>query len=173
MKKTITLLLLLVSTLTFAQVQKLGELSSGKFIDSKIIYEDHTDDVFGYFLLYESDRKSKEIYELEYVVLDKNLNKITSNTFIQGIYRNLLAKTTPHLSFVTKIDNELIVGFRDRLIQMNSFINDRYRRINLTDFKLSPEFVINDFKPVERVYKSGDVVYIEDFLESQALISTK
>src|SRR5690606_25498624 len=75
--------------------------------------------------------------------------------------------------FVKKIDNELIVGFRDRLIQMNSFINDRYRRINLTDFKLSPEFVINNFKSVERAYKSGDVVYVEDFLESQSLISTK
>src|SRR5690606_32434061 len=110
MKKTITLLLLLVSTLTFAQVQRLGELSSGKFIDSRIIYEDHTDDVFGYFLLYENDRKSKEIYELEYVILDKNLNKITSNTFVQGAYKTVTSKTDVIFSFVKKIDSDIIFG---------------------------------------------------------------
>src|SRR5690606_1829558 len=93
MKKLTTLLFVLFTTVVFAQVQKLGSLSSGKFIDSRIIYEDNGEDVHGYFFLYELDHKSREVYELEYVILDKNLNKVTSKTFTQGVYKTVLVGT--------------------------------------------------------------------------------
>src|SRR5690606_29147409 len=99
-----------------------------------IIYEDHTDDVFGYFLLYENDRKSKEIYELEYVILDKNLNKITSNTFVQGAYKTVTSKTDVIFSFVKKIDSDIIFGLQDKIQGTNYHFNDRYRKLNVTDF---------------------------------------
>ncbi len=77
MKKLLPLFLLFFIC-THAQVKDLGELSSGKYLDSRIVYNDDGDDVYGYLLLYENDRKSKAVYELEYVLLDKNLNKLTS-----------------------------------------------------------------------------------------------
>src|SRR5690554_279844 len=170
MEKKITLLLLLVSSLAFAQVQRLGELSSGRFIDSRIIYEDTSEDVFGYFLLYESDRKSKEVYDLEYVLLDKNLNKITSNTFVQGVYKSMLSKTDVSFSFVKKMGSDLIFGLQDKVETTNILFNDRYRRLNLTDFNLSEELVVIDFKPQERIYKPGIVMKSSELTDNQKLI---
>ena len=72
MKKTIlfSCLFILTSFLATAQVQKLHELTTGKVIDSKVIYEEGSGDVFGYFFLYERDRFDKKLFEFEYVILD-------------------------------------------------------------------------------------------------------
>ena len=110
MKQTFTLLFLFILSSSFGQIQKLREFSSGSFVDSRIIYEDDNDDVFGYFLLYEFDRKSREVYDMEYVIMDKNLNKITSGTFTEGIYKNFLIKTGARLTFVKKMGNQIFFG---------------------------------------------------------------
>lgn len=171
MKKTITLLLLLVSTLTFAQVQKLGELSSGKFLDSRIIYEDTTDDVYGYFLLYQKDRISKEEFELEYVLLDKNLNKLTSNSFIA--YKAKYAQSQVSLTFVKKIGSDLIIAINDKIIGVRHTFNDRYRKLSLVDFTLSEEVVMVDHKAREKKYKQGESVKYNDVVKNQRVIPTK
>jgi hypothetical protein len=71
--KKITILILLFSTTLFSQVQNLSALSKGKFIDSRVIFDDDSDDIFGYIILYELDTKSREVSEYEYIILDKNL----------------------------------------------------------------------------------------------------
>ena len=49
MKKLLPLFLLFF-IYTQAQVKDLGELSSGKYLDSRIVYSDDGDDVYGYLL---------------------------------------------------------------------------------------------------------------------------
>lgn len=173
MKKIISLFTLLLAYLVFSQVQKLHELSQGKMIDYAIIYEDGKDDVFGYLLLYEFDRKSKEVYELEYVVLDKNLNKLTSSTFLQGMYSNILLNFKIQINSIKKIGNEIIIGLHD--YDSNSArpkINYRYRRLNLDDFSFSTEFIIREFKVSDKEYKPGQVTRVLDLWDEQSFSPT-
>lgn len=180
MKKTLTVLFLFVFSISFAQIQKLREFSSGNFVDSRIIYEEDHDDVFGYFLLYEFDRKSREVYDMEYVVLDKNLNKITSGVFTQGVYKNFLIKTGARLSFVKKINNELVFGVHDnyendyyiKTISVADYFRERYRKINLDDFSLSKEFFFQDLKISENTVESGDSFAISDMVDNQTIYPT-
>ena len=180
MKNIITLLLLFTVSLSFAQIQKLKEFSSGDFIDARIINEENGEDVFGYFLLYEFDRQSREIYDMEYVILDNNLNKITSGMFTQSVYKMFLIKTGARLTFVKKVKNELFFGLHDNVqnvtyidtkIESDQF-NERYRKINLDDFSYSKEFVFQDSKRVENEYKAGDSFTISDLENNQSIYPT-
>lgn len=180
MKKIFSLLLILTFSHAFAQVQKLREFSSGNFIDSRIVYEENREDVFGYFLLYEIDRQSKEIYDMEYIILDKNLNKITSGIFTQSVYKHFLMKTGARLTFVKKIKNEIFFGLHDNLKHdlyvdtkiESDFFHERYRKINLDDFTFSKEFVFKNSEPIDNDYKSGDSFKISDLEDNQSIYPT-
>ncbi|KOS06136.1 hypothetical protein AM493_08900 [Flavobacterium akiainvivens] len=161
-----------------AQVQKLGELSSGIFIDSAVIMEDDDSNVFGYCLLYQLDRKSKEVFDLEYVILDKNLNKLTSVSLTQAAFKMTLVKTRTELTFVKKIGNQLTVGVNDRKVNIDyydvmAFFNYRFVNINLDTFAASKEYKYEGFKKKEYEYKTGDKMSFDDLYYLQQLISTK
>lgn len=177
MKKYITLLFLFFVSIAFSQVQKLGALSSGQFLDSAIIYEENGEDVWGYLLAYKIDKKSREVYELEYVVLDKNLNKLTSAKFLEGMFDTLLLKFKIELTFVKKIKNQLIIGINDKAnnteLAARVYINHRFRTLNLDTFAFSKEFVLEDFKMIDRDYATGTNTTIDDFWNVQQLIKTK
>lgn len=180
MKQTFTLLFLFILSSSFGQIQKLREFSSGSFIDSRIIYEDNNDDVFGYFLLYEFDRKSREVYDMEYVIMDKNLNKITSGTFTEGVYKNFMIKTGARLSFVKKMNNHIFFGIHDNLenelylkTQITSdYFRERYRRINLDNFSLSNAFIIQDMNISDIEVSAGDSFSLREMKENQTIYPT-
>lgn len=154
-----------------AQVKDLAELSSGKYLDSRIVYIDNGDDVYGYLLLYENDRKSKAVYELEYVLLDKNLNKLTSGTFIQNRFSTIV-KLTIGLTFVRKTGNKLVIGLQDSsnvLAQAASF-NHRYRELNLDSFTLSNQFTMNRMHKTEQNESSDSKVTITELKENIPII---
>src|SRR5699024_3365402 len=138
-------------------VQKLNELATGKIIDYKVIFEEDNDDVFGYFFLYQKDRKSKKVYEFEYVILDKNLNKITSNSFIEFAFRMNLIKNETKLSMVVKQGDKVVFGLHDapkdgRVAILYDFYNTKYRTINLNNFELSEIYVVQNNK-----VREGDI----------------
>src|SRR5699024_7750173 len=114
MKKIITLVFLFLSTISISQVQKLRDLSRGNFIGSNIVYTDDGTDVYGYFLLYQFNQKSRNVYDIEYILLDKNLNKITGGVFTEGVYKKFLGKTEIKPYFAKKIDNKLVFCIYDR-----------------------------------------------------------
>lgn len=178
MKKITILFLLFCFTSAHSQIQKLGELSSGKFLDSSVIMEEDESDVFGYCLLYESNRKSKEIFDLEYVILDKNLNKLTSASITQTVFKTWMAGTRAEITFAKKIGNQLTVALNDRL---NNFgihdlmrrFNYRFINLNLEDFTFSKEFKYEDFTKTEFDYDPGDKLSIDDIWNLQKLVKTK
>lgn len=168
---------LLVCIGSNAQVQKLSQLSSGKFIDSAVIMEEAGDDVFGYCLLYEKDRQSREVFQLEYVVLDKNLNKLTSISLVQAAFKTWMARTYTELSFVKKIGNRLIISVNDQLQNVTEFdlisdFNHRYINLNLDDFTFSKEYKFENFTKKEFEYKAGHKMSFEDFWDLQKLTKT-
>lgn len=160
------------------QVQKLGELSSGSFLDSYVIMEEDESDVYGYCLLYETNRKSKEVFDLEYIILDKNLNKLTSISLTQAVFKIWTARTRAELTFVKKIGNQLIIGVNDRIVKasatdMKPFFNYRFINLNLDNFTFSNEYKYEDFTKKEQRYESGDKVEFNDFWYLQKLVKTK
>ncbi len=75
-----------------SQSQDLFNLANGTFIDFNILYNNYdpentcyictkTDDVYGYYSLYNNGEVSENLEEIEYILLDKNLNKFANGTF--------------------------------------------------------------------------------------------
>ena len=171
MKKLLPLFLLFFIC-SQAQVKDLGELSSGKYLDSRIVYNDDGDDVYGYLLLYENDRKSKAVYELEYVLLDKNLNKLTSGTFVQNRF-SFIMKINIGFSFVRKTGNKLVIGIQDSsnstLIGPIPAFNHRYRELNLETFALSNQFTMKDNRKAAQNEEADSKVTYDDIQKNVEL----
>lgn len=149
-KNTIFLIFTMsLSCFVFGQGAKLSSLSSQKFIDSKIVYEDNGEDIFGYFLLYENDRKNKNVYELEYVLLDKNLNKLSSNSFLQSRYRSMFFKITPSLALARKKGDLLYISIGDVVSgigDMSKILGIyNFRTLNLKDYSISAVSFVKDY----------------------------
>ncbi|MDR6969131.1 hypothetical protein J2X31_003158 [Flavobacterium arsenatis] len=118
-----------------AQIQKMSDLSENKYLGLTTIYDDKGDDVWGYLSLYQKDKVEKNFLELEYVILDKNLNRVGSNTFTQFYVNTWLIDVYPSVGRALKKQNILYLsihfsGFRD----VGSMF---FRKINLDDFSIS------------------------------------
>ncbi len=179
MKQLLTVVFLLFYMSTYAQVKELRKLSKGKLVGAEVIYNESATNVYGYFLLYKADRLSREVYSMEYVVLDQNLNKVTSGSFVEGIYNSLGEKPTIRLVFARKIGDEIMFSYYDKTflrpisvaaIYLSPYTNIRYRKLDLTDFSLSDEFVIRHHKHFNQSYQSGDGIRLKDFVSNQQLI---
>lgn len=72
MKIKLLFLLLFTSVVSFAQIKKISELSSNKFLSSRVVFDDNQKDIYGYFLLFEKDRTSKKEFILESLLSDKS-----------------------------------------------------------------------------------------------------
>lgn len=179
MKQLLLFTLLFFTGYVQSQVQKLNNLSSGKFINSTIIYDDETNDVYGYFLLYRKDQTNKETYIAEYVLLDKNLNKVTSNTFTQSSYKFFLSTVDFELDFVKKIGDQLFIALNDRIYNASSYqaspsyyINPRFRTLDLKTYELSNEKILKNNTFKDQILKDDHRTYLEDFVNHQYVQKT-
>lgn len=151
MKKQATLILIFFSLIIHAQIKKLSELSSEKFLDSKVIFEDNGEDVFGYFLLYEKDRKNKDVFELEYVILDKNLNKIASNTFNQSHFGSMWVDMIPRIFYVKKNKDVLYLSIAELPNGLDYLGLYAIRTLNIKNYKMSKQTYFFNFAPIEQI----------------------
>jgi hypothetical protein len=81
MKKYFLLISLFISIFASAQVIELAKLSSGILVDRTVLWDKKADDIYGFFYIFEKDKLSKTTTKYEYVLLDKNLNKVFSGEF--------------------------------------------------------------------------------------------
>ncbi len=84
MKNLFVIICLFFSELAFAQMQDLRKLATGELVYSTILY-DANGDLYGYFYLYKRDVDVTH-KTMEYVLLDKNLNKVSNNIFVNNSY---------------------------------------------------------------------------------------
>ena len=143
MKKLLLLLFLFFTISQNAQIQKLSQLSSARFLDSKMIYNDNSEDVFGYFLLYQKDIKSATEIELEIVLLDKNLNKIGNKVLTIPHSSHWMNKGIPQVSFVQKRGNQLLINITEISEQFyggafNTYGYVELRVLDLKTFDIKP-----------------------------------
>ena len=136
--------LILLSILTFisvnAQITNLHKLSKGVFYDSDVI-KDANNNIKGYFLLFETDKVAKETVELEYVILDENLTKVTNGFITEMKFESFLIDAKKINIEVTLYKNILLLRLSDDFGGPQGFI--RYRTLDLTTNKLSNNFLFN------------------------------
>lgn len=134
MKKILFYLIFLCSISGNAQLAELNKLSSGKLYDSDVI-RDEKNNIKGYFLLFESDKIKKETFNLEYVVLDENLTKVTNGYFEEMKYSSFLLSAKRINVDVTLYDNNLLLELTDATEEGGFF--RRYRILDLKSNKMS------------------------------------
>ena len=140
MKVKLILLSLLCSLASFGQMQDLMNLSKGEIVYSSILY-DSNENLYGYFYLYQTDKTSSKTMKFEYVVLDKNLNKVNNGEF-EGMKEDYL--------LYSRFDDCTLMG--DKLIldkiyyTQDAIILNTIRIISLKDNNISNEKRIIDGK---------------------------
>lgn len=135
MKRLFLALFLSLVGFISAQIQDLATLASGKLVYSTILY--NTDDqVYGYIYFFDQGDIDKENKQLEYVLLDKNLNKVANNTFT---FKNYNIKIYSYLFFCNYINNnEIALGMS--YITKNKPTIYSFRTIKINEKTVSPEY---------------------------------
>lgn len=88
MIKRFIILLFFLNVTSHAQISNLFNLASGTMEMFTPIY-DEDGNVYGYFSLFVLDRLSQNEEKYEYVILDKNLNKVANGEFIDVVYKGI------------------------------------------------------------------------------------
>jgi len=142
------LLLFLFCFSVKGQIAKLNEFSKGKLC-SKSIIKDDKNNIKGYFLLFIADKIAKETYELEYVVLDENLVKVTNGFISEMKYESWIVKSEGvAVNATLSEDNKLLLEFRDNTdsswMSGSGYNFGRYRILDLKTNTLSQPFIFNN-----------------------------
>jgi hypothetical protein len=134
MKRTLFLIILFFSISAHAQIKDLAALASGEFVAFQPIF-DQDAKLFGYFILFDQGKANEKNKKFEYILLDKNLNKVSSNTF-QG------DKTLVRYAAYLDINRDLILEpYIDPLTiniwKIGKFVFPEYKRIDLNTNEIS------------------------------------
>jgi hypothetical protein len=142
-----TFFIIFIST-TQAQIKDIGAIVNNSIlIDQSILY--NTDNsIFGYIYLYAVDEVEKNNWKCEYLILDKNLNEIARNSFVQRLRASrTVAKVTDCRKIV---DNVLVqIGYiNDITIDYGrdnwNYVLFTYRDISLKENTISEEYFSRD-----------------------------
>lgn len=155
MKIKVVLLFLFCTVVAKAQMWDLLKMSQGKLVLSSVLY-DSNEKLYGYFYLYEMDAAEKNKLNMEYVLLDKNLNKVNNGEFVAPKFSSLLNKS--YYDDCTLMDDKLVLTR-----------NYAYSNVIESADVTSPHFLLSSFfiislkdKTVsdEMTYKDGKIVKV-------------
>ena len=138
MKKRILFGLLLFTLSIEAQISNLASLASGEMEMFAPIFE-QDQNVYGYFSLFKLDKLNESEEKFEYVILDKNLNKVANGEFIDVTYKGIMSRYySPE-----KINNNLVLTKRyGNLTGTIMFTSTRLLDLDLN--LISDSFFISD-----------------------------
>ena len=158
----------LLSFVVKAQITDLQKISKGKFYSSDVI-RDSNNNIKGYFFLFETDKIAKETFELEYVVLDENLTKVTSGFITEMKYESWLVSANKIVINVSLYKNKLLIQFTDHFNMQTVAEYRRFRILDLQNNKLSDPFIFNQGKmlsnpPFDRKIRNYGNVQSEEMM---------
>ncbi|MDR2123080.1 MAG: hypothetical protein LBP34_08130 [Flavobacteriaceae bacterium] len=155
MKKLLLFTTFLITTVFLnGQTRDLANIASGTLVSSNILY-DSKEDVYGYFYLYDQDKIDKETSQMEYVFLDKNLNKVSNGTFTVKEYERV--RNFSYRCSVMDEDHILLRRTRYQVGLPYNFYT--FQIISLKNKTVSPEYhyangVINEVPQTSKEYKA-------------------
>lgn len=140
MKHKYLLLLFFLCVTMHGQITNLSKLSKGRFYSSDVI-KDENNNIRGYFLLFEADKVAKETVELEYVVLDENLTKVTNGLITEMKYESWLVDAQRIAVSTSLYKNKLLLRLADQANGVQFFT--RYRILDVKSNEMSKAFIFN------------------------------
>jgi len=163
MKFKLVLLGLLTTVVCFGQIQDLANLAEGKIVKSSTLY-DSNENLYGYLYIYERDANESS-KTMEYVLLDKNLNKVANKTFPNKLYSSvsssyyncvlmgdhiILCKYYYYKTFFSGEEKALLTTFQTISLKDNT-VSEEYKYDNgqFTTF-------VAEFDNMKKEYKSVD-----------------
>jgi len=135
-----TVAFILSTFLAKAQMSDLAEIMGDKKLINQSNIYNMDNSLYGMMLLYSGEKVGKKQRRYEYLILDKNLNKIAKNEFLQR--SRLFSETIFHVSkiiddnFFLNIDYHTTDG-----IYLGPMVLRSYRKISLKNNKISNEFI--------------------------------
>ena len=163
MKIKFVIIGLLFSLVSFGQIQDLAKMANGKIVYSSTLY-DNDENIFGYLYLYEQDVNDKN-KNIEYVFLDKNLNKVSNGTFPSYNYEGVYSKYYD----CTLMGDNIILNKYYYYTTFNGIyklLATTFQTISLPTSKVTSEFECKDgafaefsptYETMKKVYKGLDV----------------
>jgi hypothetical protein len=132
-----------------AQVLELAKISSGTLTDRTILWDNKTDDVYGYFYIFEKDKLSKTNMKYEYVLLDKNLNKVFSGEFEDEFVNSKYPKFSSRVFSVRYFDGIIKMsmyetGYNSIVNAPITYLSTRYRLLDVAKNELSDVFTFDE-----------------------------
>lgn len=144
MKKIVCYAFLLISTISVAQISNLAELASGQIqVFSPIMELDKK--IYGYFMIVKLEDVDKTHEKFEYVLLDKNLNKVANGEFVDRKYKRLGSRfLSPE-----KSGNRLIITkyYAQAYSPYVKFVTNRI--LDISKNEISPSFYYDNNEFVE------------------------
>jgi len=89
---------------TQAQIEDLYDLAQGEIVLTSYLYDENKD-FWGYFFLSDEGESNKDNHTYKYTVLDKNLNRITSDDFEQSLSRVM----KPNYKVIRKLGDSIFI----------------------------------------------------------------
>jgi hypothetical protein len=119
------------------QKVKLNTLINGEVIHSSTIL-DSNEEIFCYFYLYDHGKVDKNVFNYRYVVLDNNLNTVTTGEFQEIKYTNAIFGALDLGVRVKYFKDKICI----RIFEFNSMgeFFERFRYIDLKTNELSPNY---------------------------------
>ena len=139
-----TLLLLLTFFTVNAQMSDLAKIMGDKELMSRSNIYNTDDSFYGLLLVYKGDKVDKKHRRYEYLILDKNLNKVAKKEFIN--YKNAVSFYASKI-----IDNKILLKITYNQIHNIEKAGLRlrtYRKIDLSNNTISKEFLFAENKPL-------------------------
>lgn len=159
--KTILLIIsLFVSICGYSQIQDLAKLADGKIVFSSTLY-DSNENLYGYLYLYERDVDSKN-KTMEYIFLDRNLNKVSNTEFTNKQYNNVLSKYYDCNLMGDYIILNKIYYYTNSFTGVSKPLVSTFQTISLKDNTVSAEFkyengqfseFVADYDQMKKEYK--------------------
>lgn len=153
--------------LSFAQVQDLATMAKGKLDFSSTVY-DANENLYGYLYIYEKNVTERN-KTMEYVLLDKNLNKVSNAEFSIEAYKEVFSTYYD----CTLMDDYIILNkyfyYIAGFTGMSKPLLTTFQIINLKNNSISLDYVYEDnklssfkaeFDDMKKIYKKNDSKYI-------------
>jgi hypothetical protein len=120
---------------------ELKKLSSGDFLSNALVYNRTDNDTYGYLHFYKKDKISKDEDLIEYVLLDKNFNKIASGEFKDDIVKTMWKSFFYKSFYASYLDDIIVIEILEQTKQYN--IKSKYRLLDVKNNTLSESFTLD------------------------------
>jgi len=184
MRNKILFISLFFTVMASGQMQDLKNLAEGELVFNSILF-DTSGDLYGYFYLFKRD-VDKVHKTMEYVLLDKNLNKVSNNTFINNSYNesksSYVGTKCTYIDCNLMGDNVLLTNYYYYIPTIGSDypvpLTTAFQIISLKDKTVSKEMKYQDsvfsalpdaFNLLKKENKSQETKYLVQTIDNDSL----